>query len=91
MIRLFQFLVERGISRKEAATWIRELDDGNYYEVLSKESISYIMIQRIDEFVICRSETWGEPTRFDIEKEIDDAYIVNFRRIREEVDRAIEG
>jgi hypothetical protein len=91
MIKLFHHVVTNGIAREQAAKWIKELTEyKDQQSELDPLDSNFLMIKRIQTEVVEQSITWGPSKVIDSSEDIDDAYIVNFKKIRQAVDSALE-
>ena len=91
MIKLFHHLVSNGVAREQAAEWIRELAKYKDEQIKPDPLIAdFLMIKRKGSKVVDKTIHWGPSGVIHPGEDLDDAYIVNFLKIREAVDSAIE-
>jgi hypothetical protein len=93
MIRLFHHLVEHGISRKEASRWIFEMSEdrsgGHPLGEFMQRNFGFILVERKDGKVVDLRLITGSLSHLRVQDDIDDAFIINFGRVRKDVNEGI--
>jgi len=93
MIRLFHYLVEHGISRREASRWIFEMSKdnsgGHPLGKLMQRNFGYVLVQRKGGEVVDLRFITGSLSGLRISEDFDDAFIINFGNVRKDVDEGI--
>jgi hypothetical protein len=90
MIRLFQHLIEHGISRAEASLWVDKLmNRPDLHPIMPKRSIKFFVMERKGGQVIVGRSIYGAASQVELHEGIDDAFVINFQRLEKKVDEAI--
>jgi hypothetical protein len=81
-IRLFQQLVDMGTPRELAKLWVQAFDN---LRCRKKEEPDWVIFPRKDKRPTSVTLVYGSLASVKLEEDIDDAYVVNFRKIFKEI------